>query len=148
MNAEQTGQVLEVIAAHYWQQSRKDEGEKTLQVAAWTEVFADVPREPHVNLALADWLATRKWPPQASELRALALEFGGPTPAMVAAAEFDRARTAHWTAMCALRHLGDAERRRRHAAYLEELQGRDDLMALGEELVAVDAGAQALGVGR
>ena len=103
MNATETSEVLDVIAAHYWQQVRKDDREKALMVATWSEVFADVPRDPHVRLALVAWFREHQWAPQASELRRLALQLGGPTPIDLARAEVQRrvddSRRAEWDAL-------------------------------------------------
>src|SRR5688500_16480203 len=87
MNAKETEQVLSMIAAHYWQRVRKGPDEMALMVATWAEVFRDIPRESHVMPALAEWFGSKEWPPQASELKALAMDLGGPTPLMVAEAE-------------------------------------------------------------
>lgn len=105
MNATETSEVLDVIAAHYWQQVRKDDREKALMVATWSEVFADVPRDPHVRLALVAWFREHQWPPQASELRRLALQLGGPTPLDVSIGELqsrmDAFRQARWAEIVA-----------------------------------------------
>jgi hypothetical protein len=84
MNAKETGMVLEMITAHYWQTPKTAERNAELMVRTWQKTLADVPLQPHIERALDEWFRTEKWPPQAAELRELALRLGGPTPLMLA----------------------------------------------------------------
>jgi hypothetical protein len=94
MNAKETGMVLEMITAHYWQTPKTAERNAELMVRTWQKTLAEVPLQPHIELALDEWFRTEKWPPQASELRELAMELGGPTPLMIAEAEAWQRRSA------------------------------------------------------
>lgn len=87
MNAKETGMVLEMITAHYWQTPKTAERNAELMVRTWQKALADIPLQPHIELALDDWFKNEKWPPQVAELRERALELGGPTPAMMAEAQ-------------------------------------------------------------
>lgn len=92
MNATETGMVLEMIAAHYWQTPRVGDRNAELMVRTWQKALADIPLQPHIELALDEWFRSETWPPQAAELRERALELGGPTPTQIAEAEAWRAR--------------------------------------------------------
>mgnify|MGYP000861643764 FL=1 len=97
MNATETGMVLEMITAHYWQTPKTAERNADLMVRTWQKTLADIPLQPHIELALDDWFKQEKWPPQAAELRERALKLGGPTPTMIAEAEAWNAREAFGT---------------------------------------------------
>lgn len=84
MNAKETGMVLEMITAHYWQTPKTAERNAELMVRTWQKALADIPLQPHIELALDDWFKNEKWPPQVAELRERALKLGGPTPTMIA----------------------------------------------------------------
>lgn len=92
MNAKETGMVLEMITAHYWQTPKTAERNAELMVRTWQKALADIPLQPHIELALDDWFKHEKWPPQVAELRERALKLGGPTPAQIAEADAWRAR--------------------------------------------------------
>lgn len=94
MNATETGMVLEMITAHYWQTPSIADRNVELMVRTWQKALADIPLQPHIEIALDEWFRTEKWPPQAAELRERALELGGPTPAQIAEAEAWRERLA------------------------------------------------------
>ncbi len=87
MNAKETGMVLEMITAHYWQTPKTAERNAELMVRTWQKALADIPLQPHIELALDDWFKNEKWPPQVAELRERALKLGGPTPTMIAEAQ-------------------------------------------------------------
>ena len=87
MNAKETGMVLEMITAHYWQTPKTAERNAELMVRTWQKALADIPLQPHIELALDDWFKHEKWPPQVAELRELALKLGGPTPMQIAEAQ-------------------------------------------------------------
>lgn len=128
MTLDDTAQVLALIASRYPNAKLGEDAAMTVQ--AWQITLDDVPMRPHMELALRSWFEEQKWAPDASELRVLALELGGPTPTQIAWAEYERARTAHWTAVRALTHLSDQERRQRHADFVNELRACQDV-ALG-----------------
>lgn len=92
MNAKETGMVLEMITAHYWQTPKTAERNAELMVRTWQKALADIPLQPHIELALDDWFKHEKWPPQVAELRELALKLGGPTPMQIAEAQAWRER--------------------------------------------------------
>lgn len=92
MNATETGMVLEMITAHYWQTPKTAERNADLMVRTWQKTLADIPLQPHIELALDDWFKNEKWPPQAAELRERALKLGGPTPTQIAEARAWRER--------------------------------------------------------
>lgn len=92
MNAKETGMVLEMITAHYWQTPKTAERNAELMVRTWQKALADIPLQPHIEIALDDWFKNEKWPPQVAELRERALNLGGPTPTQVAEAEAWKAR--------------------------------------------------------
>ena len=94
MNATETGMVLEMITAHYWQTPKTAERNADLMVRTWQKTLADIPLQPHIELALDDWFKQEKWPPQAAELRERALKLGGPTPTMIAEAQAWKEREA------------------------------------------------------
>ena len=123
MNLEETAQILGLIASRYPNAKLGEDAALTAQ--AWQITLADIPLRPHAELALRRWFELKPWAPDASEIRSLALELGGPTPAMVAEAERNRAVDGHWRAMCALKRLGDRERRQWHAAYIAELDSQE-----------------------
>lgn len=76
MTREEVGMVLDMIRAHYWQVLKAGENDRALMLRTWEAVFLDLPLRPHIESALAEWFRTEKWPPQASELRAMAIEHG------------------------------------------------------------------------
>jgi hypothetical protein len=43
-------------------------------VETWVKALEDVPLRPHIENALDWWFKNQEWPPQASQLRALAKE--------------------------------------------------------------------------
>ena len=145
MNAQEVGQLLGLIAARYPNGRLGQDEELTIQ--AWHLTLSDIPLRPHAERALRDWFERKPFAPDASEVRRLALELGGPTPAMLSEAAYHRATQAHWTAMCALGGLPAEERRARHAAYCAELRRQDPEVepAVGpaevERLKAVAGGA-------
>lgn len=120
MTLDETAEVLALIASRYPNAKLGEDAAMTAQ--AWQITLADIPQRPHMDLALRAWFEEQKWAPDASELRDLALKLGGPTPVMIARADYYRARDAHWTALCAMKHLSDAERRQRQAAFVAELE--------------------------
>ena len=128
MTKAEVAQLIGILKARY---PRAEWGpDDALTVEAWHLTLDDVPMKPHMELALRAWFDEQKWAPDASELRVLALDLGGPTPTQIAWAEDERARTAHWTAVRALTHLSDQERRQRHADFVNELRACQDV-ALG-----------------
>lgn len=94
MNATETGMVLEMITAHYWQTPSIADRNAELMVRTWQKALADIPLQPHIEIALDEWFRNEKWPPQAAELRERALDLGGPTPTQIAEAEAWRGRLA------------------------------------------------------
>ncbi|MGE0541240.1 MAG: replicative helicase loader/inhibitor [Dehalococcoidia bacterium] len=104
MNAKETGMVLEMITAHYWQTPKTAERNAELMVRTWQRALADIPLRPHIELALDDWFRHEQWPPQVAELRERALELGGPTPTMIADAQAWRERSLEEVAAARERH--------------------------------------------
>lgn len=129
MTLDDTAQVLALIASRYPNAKLGEDAAMTVQ--AWQITLADVPMRPHMEVALRAWFEEQKWAPDASELRVLAIDLGGPTPAMIARADYYKARDSHWTALCAMTFLSDTERRRRQADFVAELDARSDLIAVG-----------------
>lgn len=84
MNKAETATVLATIATHYWQTTNLAERNIDLMVETWTMVLSDIPLRPDIESVLERWLRTEKWPPQAAELRELALNADGRRPARIA----------------------------------------------------------------
>lgn len=135
MNAQEVGHVLGIIAARYPNARLGQDEELTIQ--AWHITLEDIPAQPHAELALRQWFRERRWPPDASELRELALQLGGPTPAMLDRAEREIACQRNWSALLADPELSPEERQARQRAFRDGLSVDDD----APRLKAVAGGA-------
>ncbi len=74
MNERETGMVLEMIRAHYWQTLKSGENDRALMLRTWSKALDDVPLRPHIENALEWWFKHEQWPPQASQLRERAMD--------------------------------------------------------------------------
>lgn len=120
MTKAEVAQLIGILKARF---PRAEWGpDDALTVEAWHITLDDVPMKPHMEVALRSWFDEQKWAPDASELRVLAIDLGGPTPAQIALAEYYEASDAHWQALRGLKHLTGDERRRRHAEFQMELR--------------------------
>jgi hypothetical protein len=120
MNAQEVGKLIGLLASRYPNAKLGEDEELTIQ--AWTITLEDVPAEPHMALALREWFMDRRYPPDASELRKVALELGGPTPAMEARAERERACREHWYMLRGDPTLSDEDRRRLQREFRRSLE--------------------------
>lgn len=120
MDIAEVGRLLGLIAARY-PNARLGEDEN-LTIQAWAITLEDVPAEPHMGLALREWFTTQKWPPDAAELRRLALDLGGPTPAMLARAEREAAAREHWQMLARDGSLSIEERQAQQRAFRASLE--------------------------
>lgn len=115
MNREETGRVLDLIRAHYWQTLKAGENDRAMMLETWTLALSDVPLTPYTEIALEWWFKYEKWPPQAADIRERAR------------AAMDAERTAR-----ELREM--AEQRERAMA----THGRCQIPALGAALATLE----------
>ncbi|TXH50929.1 MAG: hypothetical protein E6Q97_19445 [Desulfurellales bacterium] len=70
------GDILTMIRAHYWTRAREmEEPDQALMIRSWGVALEGLSRRA-IESALREWITFESWPPQASDLRKLALRQG------------------------------------------------------------------------
>ncbi len=72
----QVGDILTRIRSHYWTKLREmEEPNQALMIRSWSVALDGLSRRA-IECALDEWVKFEAWPPQASDLRKLALRQG------------------------------------------------------------------------
>lgn len=80
------GDILTMIRSHYWSKLREmEEPNQALMIRSWGVALEGLSRRA-IESALNEWIKVEAWPPQASDLRKLAIRQGAvPYDAEIAA---------------------------------------------------------------